>query len=82
MKTTSVEIIDAVGNPISGSRALIWGNNAAWLCSACDRLLANRTGDLEFEVDCPCGIRYEILRTPHSKNGRLDQGPASGIRER
>ncbi len=82
MKTTPVEIVDAAGDPIPESRALVWGNNAAWLCNACDRLLANQTGDAEFQVDCPCGIRYEILGTPNSKKGRLHQGPASGVRER
>lgn len=79
MQTTQVLIQDASGQPIQGSRALIWGNNASWLCVECGRLLGNRTGDTEFQVACACGIQYEILLAPN-KSGSLDQGPSIGVR--
>ena len=79
MQTNPVSIKDAAGQSIQGSRALIWGNNASWLCVRCDRLLGNRTGDTEFQVVCPCKIHYEILRDPN-KNGTLHLGRATGVR--
>jgi hypothetical protein len=78
METTAVQLIDGAGQPISGSRGLIWGNNAAWLCAKCDRLLGNRTGDTEFRVSCACGARYEIKRG-ENKSGNRHLGPAVGI---
>lgn len=80
MDTMPVPVQDFEGQPIQGSRALIWGNNAAWLCVECHQLLGNRTGDTEFQVDCPCGVHYEILRAPNNKSGRLHLGPATGVR--
>ena len=62
MQTTPVLIQDKNGNPIDGSRALIWGNNAAWLCIGCDQLLGNRTADGEFHVVCGCGRAYDSHR--------------------
>jgi hypothetical protein len=81
VETTQVEISDAKGNALEGSRALLWGNNAAWLCHKCDRLLGNRTSDSEFRVECSCGTRYEITRAPN-KNGKLNLGAATGVRLR
>lgn len=81
MKTTSLPVSDMAGQPIEGSQALVWGNNAAWLCTECGRLLGNRTADGECEVRCPCGAGYEILRAPN-KNGNLNLGPATGVRRR
>jgi hypothetical protein len=81
MQTTEVFIEDAGGLAIQGSRALLWGNNAAWLCVECDRLLGNRTGERDYQVACPCGARYEILRAPN-RSGILDLGPAAGVRRR
>jgi hypothetical protein len=81
MQTTPVSIQDTAGRAIQGSRALIWGNNAAWLCVECDKLLGNRTGDTEYLVDCSCGAHYEILRAPN-RSGNLDQGQATGVRRR
>lgn len=78
METVQVEIKLKDGAAIHGSRALIWGNNASWLCSGCDRLLGNRTGDTEYKVTCSCGARYEIERSENSK-GNLHQGPATGV---
>ena len=81
MKTNQVNVGDSKGTPVTGSQALVWGNNAAWLCIKCKRLLGNRTADGECEVDCSCGVRYEILRAPN-KNGSLNLGPATGVRQR
>ena len=78
MDTLQVEIKLKDGTPIQGSRALIWGNNASWLCPSCDRLLGNRTGDTEFKVVCSCGTRYEIMRSKN-KSGTLNLGPATGV---
>ena len=79
MQTTRTSIEDAAGQPIGGSRALVWGNNAAWVCLECGELVGNRTGDTEFQVNCACGARYEILRGENS-NGSLNLGPAQGVR--
>ena len=79
MRTQLVVIQDEQEGAITGSRALLWGNNAAWLCTECNTLLGNRTGDNDFLVGCQCGTRYEILRSPN-RNGRLHLGPATGVR--
>jgi hypothetical protein len=78
MDTDRVKIQDASGHPIVGSRALIWGNNAAWVCLQCGELVGNRTGDTEYLVACTCKARYEILRGLN-KNGDLHLGPATGV---
>ena len=83
MKITKTLITDRTGNPISTSQALLWGNNAAWLCVECGELLGNRTGDSEYQVKCTniqCTAKYEIERT-ENKSGRLHLGPAQGIRK-
>lgn len=83
MKTTKTLITDRKGNPISTSKALRWGNNAAWLCTECGELLGNRTGDTEYQVECTniqCTAKYEIDRAKN-RSGRLHLGPAKGIRK-
>jgi len=80
VETTKIVIRGKDGQPVSGSRALIWGNNAAWLCPTCDNLLGNRTGDTEVLVPCSCGARYEIMRSKN-KSGTLHLGPATGVRQ-
>ena len=82
MKTTKVQITTPNGSPILNSVAIVWGNNAAWLCTtkACSTMHGGRTADGETEVQCECSVRYEILRAPN-KNGRLNLGPAVGIRQ-
>jgi len=81
MKTAKTFIKKHDGNPLKDSVALLWGNNAAWLCVECRELLGNRTGDTEYLVECPCGANYEIERTPNKKSGKLHQGPAIGVRQ-
>lgn len=83
METKKTLIKDLKGGPISDSKALTWGNNAAWLCTECGELLGNRTGDTEHLVECTksgCKAKYEICRTKN-KNGRQHLGPAQGIRK-
>ena len=80
MKTHQTFIVDRKGNSINTSKALLWGNNAAWLCTECDELLGNRTGDTEYLVECQCGAKYEIMRG-ENKNGNLHLGPAKGIKK-
>ncbi len=79
MQTTRVRITDTSGTAIADSRAMIWGNNAAWVCLQCGELAGNRTGDTEFQVTCTCGARYEIQRDLN-QSGSLNQGPATGVR--
>jgi len=82
MKASKAFITDWKGNPDTTSKALLWGNNAAWLCTECGELLGNRTGDTEYEVECTntqCRAKYEIDRT-ENRRGRLHLGPAKGIR--
>jgi hypothetical protein len=81
MQTKPMSLEDSSGAPIADTQALLWGNNAAWVCVNCQRLLGNRTGDEECEVECHCGVRYEILRAPN-RNGSLNLGPATGVRRR
>jgi len=81
MKTTKVHITNYDGIPIDESKALVWGNNAAWVCS-CGELLANRTGDSECKVICSkCGKKYEIERAKN-KSGRYHLGAAQGIKQK
>ena len=83
MKTTKVFISDQKGRAIPTSKALVWGNNAAWLCPECGELLGNRTGDKEYQVECTnngCKAKYEIERSIN-KSGNLDLGPAMGVRK-
>ncbi len=79
MKPEEALITDINGNPDPASKALLWGNNAAWLCTECRELLGNRTGDTEYQVECKCTAKYEILRS-ENKHGRLHLGPAKGVR--
>lgn len=82
MKTTKTFIKNRNGNPLKDSVALIWGNNAAWLCIQiqCSELFGNRTGDTEFRVECQCGAIYEIERT-QNKSGNHHLGAAIGVRQ-
>jgi len=83
MLTTRCRIIDSVGKPIPSSKALIWGNNAAWICTGCEELLGNRTGDTEHIVPCAtkgCDAKYEIERGAN-KNGEKHLGRATGVRK-
>lgn len=83
MKTTKVFITDQKGIAISASRALLWGNNSAWLCTECGELLGNRTGDKEYLIECTntgCNAKYEIERAIN-KSGKLHLGPAMGVRK-
>lgn len=79
MITTRQQIADSSTRaPVPKSRALVWGNNAAWLCIGCGELLGNRTGDSECAVSCSCGHRYEIARGLN-KSGSRHLGPALGV---
>jgi len=82
MKTTKVYISDQKGVAISSSKALVWGNNAAWLCTECGELLGSRTGDHEYQIECTnaeCNAKYEIERSIN-KSGKLNLWPAMGVR--
>jgi hypothetical protein len=81
MQTFPDQVQDRNGNPIPGSRALLFGNNASWDCvrPECDDLLGNRTGDNDFTVACGCGYVYDIQRAPN-RNGNLNLGRATGVR--
>jgi hypothetical protein len=78
MQTHPAQIVDHNQQPIAGSRALIWGNNAAWLCVGCGELLGNRTGDNDFAVTCQCGINYEIIRGIN-RSGNHNLAAATGV---
>ena len=81
MKTTPTLIKDQRGNPIGTSKALLWGNNAAWLCTECGELLGNRTGNTDYRVKCTnaqCTAKYEIDRDKN-RNGTMNPGAAIGI---
>lgn len=83
MVTEKVRITDQNGIPISASKALVWGNNAAWLCIECKELLGNRTGDTEYQVECTktgCNAKYEIERSIN-KSGKFNLGRATGVRK-
>ena len=80
METKRVAIQDHSENVIENSRALVWGNNAAWICTGCGQLLGNRTGDADYQVQCDCGLGYEILRRSN-KSGDLNLGSAVGVRK-
>jgi hypothetical protein len=78
MQTRRDSVRDVRGDPIPGSTGLLWGNNAAWLCVDCKQLLGNRTDD-DFQLQCDCGTRYEIVRGLN-RNGRTFLGRALEIR--
>lgn len=83
MKTTKLLVTNQKGIEISNSKALVWGNNAEWLCTECGELLGNRTGDKEYQVkrtNTNCKAKYEIERCIN-KSGNLHLGPALGIRK-
>ncbi len=79
METKPSVVLDASETGIPDSKALLWGNNAAWICVGCGELLGNRTGDADYAVECGCGLRYEIQRAPN-RNGSLNLGRAVGVR--
>jgi phage FluMu protein Com len=81
MKTKKEPIKDQYRREIKKSQALLWGNNASWLCTQCGELLGNRTGDTEYQVKCAtCNTGYEIERKLN-RAGRLHFGPAIGVRK-
>lgn len=79
METKKRSITGPDRKPIHNSKALIWGNNAAWLCE-CGELLGNRTGDTEYQVKCiNCEAEYGIERK-ENRSGNLHLGAATGVR--
>ena len=78
METYPSFVLDANFRAIPQSQALLWGNNAAWLCINCGELVGNRTGNTEFLVTCRCGNEYEIHRGIN-KNGEAHQAEAIGV---
>jgi len=78
MRTNKIFIVEKGGAEIIESKALIWGNNASWLCTVCNELLGNRTGDSDYRVTCVgCGTLFEILR--ESKNDSKHLTRALGV---
>jgi hypothetical protein len=83
VRTRKIWIENSEGDGSFLADALVWGNNAAWVCIQCQELLGGRTGDTEYEVDCTrpgCTATYRIQRS-ENKNGGLNLGPASGVRK-
>ncbi len=78
MLTYPSYILDANLRPIPGSMALVWGNNAAWVCQGCRELIGNRTGDSEYLVTCRCGNEYQIHRGTNV-NGTANLAGAIGV---
>ncbi len=72
-------IIGVDGREIEGTKALLWGNNAAWICTKCDQLVGSRTGKREKTVSCDCGRRY-ILVSAQNQYGEYNQGAAKSVR--
>jgi hypothetical protein len=70
MQTRRDSVRDLTGDAIPDTKALLWGNNAAWLCVRCEQLLGNRT-DNDFELQCNCGAEYEIVRGVNRSGQRL-----------
>ena len=82
METKKAFIKAQDGSNIKGTKALLWGNNAAWICPECKELVGNRTGDTEYQVECEsCKAHYEIERKPN-KRGNFHLGPAIGVRKK
>ena len=83
MKTIKDFVKGEDGKPIDNFKALLWGNNAAWLCTECGELLGNRTGDYDYRVKCTtenCTAEYEIERS-RNRSGSFHMGPATGVRK-
>jgi rubredoxin len=68
MQSTRRKVLDINGNEIPSSRALTWGNNAAWLCPVCGDLLGSNTLEGNHRVECSvCGAPFEIDRSGPGK---------------
>jgi DNA-directed RNA polymerase subunit RPC12/RpoP len=82
MKTEHVQILDHNGNPIPKSKALLWGNNAAWICPSCGELVGARTSSSQKEkkIECRCGKAYLLSASPNKK-GVFRLGSAETVRE-
>lgn len=84
MKTVKALIKDKNGKDIPSSKALLWGNNASWLCTKCGELVGNRTGKIENEViKCTtekCEESYE-MKQKANKSGNFYQGAVVSIRK-
>ena len=79
MTYTPTEIRDEQRALIPGSRALLFGNNAAWICLSCGELLGGRTGNTEIHVACfSCKAPYTILRVK-SRQGAYHFGASAGV---
>jgi hypothetical protein len=77
MKTKRVNIIGAGEN----INALLWGNNAAWLCCKCSELVGARTSsNSETQtIRCECGQTYELIADLNRK-GTFNKGPAKAVK--
>ena len=77
MKAKRVNIIGAKKD----SKALLWGNNAAWLCDGCGELVGARTSSNseKLTIRCECGLAYELVADLNSK-GTFNKGPAKAVR--
>jgi hypothetical protein len=80
MKTKRVQILNQNGNPISETKVLLWGNNAAWLCVKCSELVGSRTSSSEKSktIECSCGQTYLLLAKPNRK-GLFNRGSAEAV---
>jgi hypothetical protein len=84
MKTKRVPILNQNGNPISETKALLWGllwgNNAAWLCVKCGELVGSRTGSSEKSktIECSYGQTYLLLAKPN-RTGLFNKGSAEAV---
>lgn len=67
----SVEIVNA-----DGSRALLFGNNAAWHCILCGELNGDTTAISDGIAECQCGKRYQVLPEDENK----PRGKSGGVR--
>jgi hypothetical protein len=63
------------------SERFILGNNAAWLCDKCSKLVGARTSsDSEILiVRCECGQAYELVADPN-RSGAFNTGPVKAVR--
>jgi hypothetical protein len=77
MKTKRVKIIGASKN----IKALLWGNNAAWLCESCGELVGARTSSNSKmqTICCECGQTYGLIADLNRK-GTFNKGPAKAVK--
>lgn len=76
-------VYDSKGNAMHEYKAVLYGNNAAWICPKCECVIIARTYMHEKPVDCcndeiECPAKFRLISDKNRKGAYL-YGPAKKV---